>query len=69
AYLRQTLDNAVATKDRNFGNARYARNMFENTVTAQANRLGESGQQEFNAEQLSRIEKEDVAKAKEMTKN
>ena len=69
AYLRQTLDNAVATKDRNFGNARYARNLFENTVTAQADRLGATGSKQYTAEQLSVIEKGDIAKARAMTKN
>ena len=68
-YLRAVLDNAVATKDRNFGNARYVRNLFENTVTAQANRLGATGQSEFSAEQLSLIEKSDIATARAMTKN
>ena len=38
-YLREQLDSAVAHKDRNFGNARYARNVFEKAIQQQANRL------------------------------
>ena len=38
-YLREQLDSAVAHKDRNFGNARYARNVFEKSIQQQANRL------------------------------
>ena len=38
-YLKERFDYAVAHKDRNFGNARYARNVFEKSIQAQANRL------------------------------
>ena len=38
-YLKERFDDAVAHKDRNFGNARYARNVFEKSIQAQANRL------------------------------
>ena len=38
-YLKEQFDYAVAHKDRNFGNARYARNVFEKSIQAQANRL------------------------------
>jgi type VII secretion ATPase EccA len=38
-YLREQLDSAVEHKDRNFGNARYARNVFEKAIQQQANRL------------------------------
>ena len=31
----------MAHKDRNFGNARYARNVFEKSIQAQANRLAD----------------------------
>lgn len=37
--LKNIIDNAVANKDRNFGNARYVRNLFERTLQNQANRL------------------------------
>ena len=38
-YLREQLDSAVEHKSRNFGNARYARNVFEKAIQQQANRL------------------------------
>jgi hypothetical protein len=38
-YLRQQFNEAVAHKDRNFGNARFARNVFEKSIQEQANRL------------------------------
>lgn len=37
--LRHIVEHAVANKDRNFGNARYVRNLFERTLQNQANRL------------------------------
>lgn len=37
--LRHIIGHAVANKDRNFGNARYVRNLFERTLQNQANRL------------------------------
>lgn len=61
--LNTTLKNAIARKDRNFGNARYVRNLFENTLTAQANRLAKSGANNATVEQLSTIEKSDVENA------
>ena len=33
------MELAVAKKDRNFGNARYVRNLFENAIQRQAVRL------------------------------
>lgn len=43
-YLRTRLEIIVEKKDRNFGNARFARNVFEKSIQAQANRLaGETG--------------------------
>ena len=39
AYLKERFDYAVEHKDRNFGNARYARNVFEKSIQQQANRL------------------------------
>ena len=38
-YLRRQFNEAVAHKDRNFGNARFARNVFEKSIQEQANRL------------------------------
>jgi SpoVK/Ycf46/Vps4 family AAA+-type ATPase len=39
AYLKERFEYVVANKDRNFGNARYARNVFEKSIQCQANRL------------------------------
>ena len=41
AFLKEQFDYAVAHKDRNFGNARYARNVFEKSIQQQANRLAD----------------------------
>ena len=41
AYLKERLQFAVEHKDRNFGNARYARNQFEKVIQAQANRVAQ----------------------------
>lgn len=69
AYLKTVFQRAVKTKDRNFGNGRYARNLFENTVTCQADRLAKSGKlSEMSKEDLSVIEKEDIEKALSMLK-
>ena len=38
-HLKKLFDYAVAHKDRNFGNARFARNIFEKSIQRQANRL------------------------------
>ena len=40
--LKERLETAVENKDRNFGNARYVRNIFEKAIQAQANRLSKS---------------------------
>ena len=37
--LRKRLEQAVASKDKDFGNARFARNLFERTIEHQAQRL------------------------------
>ena len=38
-FLKKSLEYTVEHKDRNFGNARYARNLFEKAIQCQANRL------------------------------
>ena len=53
AYLRTRFDVIVEKKDRNFGNARYARNVFEKSIQAQANRL--AGQTNLSKDQLTEI--------------
>lgn len=60
-YLRKSLTETVAHKSRNFGNGRYVRNLFEQTITNQANRLGKrSG---LSTEELSQITLSDIADA------
>ena len=63
AFLKEHLDYVVAHKDRNFGNARYARNLFEKTLTAQANRLAKKGAKSATKNELSTIEKIDIEAA------
>ena len=57
-YLKERFEYAVAHKDRNFGNARYARNVFEKSIQAQANRLG--GMSNLNKEQLTELTADDL---------
>ena len=40
AYLKEQFDYAVENKDRNFGNARFARNVFEKSIQQQAKQPG-----------------------------
>lgn len=56
--LKDTLVKAVANKDKNFGNGRYVRNLFEKVVENQANRL--STEVEVTAETLAIIKAEDI---------
>jgi SpoVK/Ycf46/Vps4 family AAA+-type ATPase len=58
-YLLEQFENAVAHKDRNFGNARFARNVFEKSIQAQANRLG--GQSGLSTRQLTELTAEDLS--------
>lgn len=58
AYLREQLEYAVAHKDHNFGNARYARNVFEKSIQAQANRL--EGKSDLSKEQLTELTIDDL---------
>lgn len=61
--LKDVLNKAVARKDKHFGNARYARNLFENTLTAQANRLAKSNVKNPTVDDLSIITAEDILNA------
>lgn len=56
--LKSLLEKAVVEKDKNFGNARYVRNLFEKTVERQANRL--SKQENLSKEMLTAITIEDL---------
>ncbi len=57
-YLREQLDSAVAHKDRNFGNARYARNVFEKAIQQQANRL--AGRSNLSKQELTELTVDDL---------
>ena len=56
--LKSLLEKAVAEKDKNFGNARFVRNLFEKTVERQANRL--SKQENLTKEMLTEITIDDL---------
>lgn len=60
-YLRKSLRETVSRHSRNFGNGRYVRNLFEQTLTNQANRLGRS--KNLSPEALSQITLADVQSA------
>ena len=61
ALLKDNFSHAIANKDKNFGNARYVRNIFERAVEQQANRL--SAQRSISDEELSLLTKEDIENA------
>ena len=61
ALLQSSLSNAVAHKTKNFGNARYVRNIFERAVEQQANRL--SAKRSIPDDELSLLTKEDIENA------
>ena len=56
--LEMVIDEAVASRDKNFGNARYVRNLFEKVVQNQANRLARM--ESINNDELSIITREDI---------
>ena len=58
AYLKEQFDYAVANKDRNFGNARFARNVFEKSIQQQANRL--EGKKNLSKTELTELTVEDL---------
>ncbi len=59
--LQQRLDSVVHHKDRNFGNARYVRNIFEKCIQHQANRL--SKEKDISKQQLTELTQSDMQKA------
>ncbi len=61
AYLKDRLNYVFNHKNRNFGNGRYVRNLFESCITFQSTRL--SPIKEPTEEQLQQITREDVEKA------
>jgi SpoVK/Ycf46/Vps4 family AAA+-type ATPase len=56
--LKNYLANKVTNKDKNFGNARFVRNLFEKTIERQANRL--AGETNLTTEKLAEITEEDI---------
>lgn len=56
--LVKILNDAIAHKDKNFGNGRYVRNLFEKTILNQAMRL--SHQSNLTTEELSTLKAEDL---------
>ena len=60
-YLHQRLIYAVAHKDKNFGNARYVRNVFEKVIQEQANRISQNTAN--SRRDLTEITIEDIKKA------
>ena len=60
-FLKKRLQYVVETKDRNFGNARYVRNVFEKAIQNQANRLASATNS--SAEELTQLKLEDIKKA------
>ena len=57
-FLKEQFEYAVEHKDRNFGNARYARNVFEKSIQQQANRL--AGQSNLSKSQLTELTIDDL---------
>lgn len=58
SYLLSRLQNVVETREQDFGNARYIRNLFEKTIENQANRL--SYDSDISIEKLTSIELDDI---------
>lgn len=56
--VKEIIETAVLNKNKNFGNARFVRNLFEKIITQQANRL--AAEPNITNEMLSRIEVVDV---------
>ena len=59
--LKSNFSYAVANKTKNFGNARYVRNIFERAVEQQANRL--SSKRSISDDELSLLTLEDIENA------
>ena len=59
--LKSILNEVVDHKDKNFGNGRFVRNLFEKVIENQANRISLAS--EVTAESLATIEEEDINNA------
>ena len=60
-FLKEALEAVVSSKDKNFGNGRFVRNVFERVVENQANRLSPIAN--VTSDILVTIEKEDIEKS------
>ena len=60
-FLKTKLDSVMRHKNRNFGNARFVRNVFEKSIQQQANRL--SNQKDLSTTQLTKLTKSDISEA------
>lgn len=60
-YMEEAFKKVIALNDRNYGNARYARNKFERAIQIQANRL--SRKSGLSKEELSTLTLDDLKKA------
>lgn len=58
-YLKERLNTVASNKPKDFGNARYVRNLFEKTIEKQANRL--ATKKELTKQDLLLITKADIA--------
>lgn len=56
--MKRVINKAIITKDHNFGNARWVRNLFEKTLEIQANRLAPEGN--ISNESLTTITEDDI---------
>lgn len=65
--LRASLENVMKRKDKNFGNGRYVRNLFETAVTSMANRLSKDKNAHTKLE-LCTLTKDDIEYALKMVK-
>ena len=59
--LSHKLEEAIANKGKDFGNARFVRNVFEKTIESQAVRIGEAG--DTSRDVLSLITAGDIEQA------
>jgi AAA+ superfamily predicted ATPase/ribosomal protein S25 len=64
AAVKELMDQVVANKDKNFGNARFVRNLFEKTLERQAKRLAASSLSNLSEEALVEITEQDVVETR-----
>lgn len=70
SFLAERMKKAVATKNRFFGNGRYARNVFERAIIIQADRLdNEGGADNMSKETLQTLTAADLQEAFNKVKN